>query len=570
MSDQPQRPGAEVPPRTSSAADPTRPVQAARTDVEATQGYQPADLDAGEFLLSQEDAPTAQVQPPHHKTVDAIRSEHTTAPQDSPQPPPAARPQPHPQGKGTTLGDFRLLSKLGGGGMGTVYKAHQLSLDRDVAIKVLARHLAANPTFVQRFLREARVMARLDHPNILRCFEVKQEHGLHYYAMDYIDGGSVESWVRKLGRFSVGDALHVLLACARALEHAHEQGLIHRDIKPENVLLTRKGVVKVADLGLVKALGEDLSLTESGVGAGTPTYMAPEQMRNAKYADARSDIYALGSMLYRLLTGELPFKGETAPELLEAKDRDHVRPARQANPDVPPRLDLILERMMARRPEQRYPNCTELINDLEGLGLANPVLSFIEPGSARPSRPTTPPKPRAQPAPTPQARREVTEGTDRWYLLLPDEAGKLTTHKLATTTVAALIHKGKVDAKTAASKDAPDDYRPLGSYAQFQSALRERESQARNERKTETFKSVYAQLEREERQRQRRRWLWNIYLRVGGWVKLLIWLAILACAGIVLYPLTLKGIAWMKSKGGDFKNLERPPLEKPLEQKPGR
>src|SRR5262249_46604308 len=158
---------------------------------------------------------------------------------------------------------------------------------------------------------------------------------------------------------------------------AHESGLIHRDVKPANVLLTSRGVVKVADLGLVKALQDDMGLTQSGVPAGTPMYMAPEQARHAKHADARSDIYPLGCMLYRLPTGRLPLEGDSEAELQEAKDKGRVPPARQINPEVPARLELILDKMMARRPEHRYQTCTEVIEELEGLDRANAALSFL-------------------------------------------------------------------------------------------------------------------------------------------------------------------------------------------------
>src|SRR5262249_4105972 len=160
-----------------------------------------------------------------------------TAAPPAPKPQPAAKPPP----KVVTLKDFKLLKKLGEGGMGTVYKAHHLRLDRIVALKVPFKHLIKDPAFVTRFYREARIMARLDHPNILRCFSVGEENGYHFLAMEYIDGDSMQSWLKKLGKLSVGDALHVLLACLHAMQHAHEQNLIHRDLKPDNLLVTSKG-----------------------------------------------------------------------------------------------------------------------------------------------------------------------------------------------------------------------------------------------------------------------------------------------------------------------------------------
>src|SRR5262249_21613680 len=160
--------------------------------------------------------------------------------------------------------------------------------------------------------------------------------------------------LRRQGKLAVGDALHLVLATAAALQHAHEQNLIHRDVKPDNILLTRKGVVKVADLGLAKARSEDLDLTRTGTGAGTPYYMAPEQARNAKYVDGRSDIYALGCMLYCFLVGKLPFEGDTALALIQAKEVGKFPPVRKSVPEVPERLDLIIDKMLAKNPQHRY------------------------------------------------------------------------------------------------------------------------------------------------------------------------------------------------------------------------
>src|SRR6516164_4367326 len=221
----------------------------------------------------------------------------------------------------TSLRDFRLIKKLGEGGMGKVYKAQQISLDRVVAVKVPFKHLVKDQSFVQRFYREARIMARLDHPHILRCYGVGEENGWHYLAMEFIDGASMQSWLEKVGKLSVGDALHVAIATGHALQHAHEQDMIHRDIKPDNILVTNKGVVKVADMGLAKALTDDLSLSRTGTGAGTPHYMAPEQARDAKHVDNRSDIYALGCMLYCFLAGKPPFAAETYMELILSKEK---------------------------------------------------------------------------------------------------------------------------------------------------------------------------------------------------------------------------------------------------------
>ena len=223
-------------------------------------------------------------------------------------------------------------------------------------------------------------MAKLDHPNIIRSYGVGEQHGYHYLAMEFVDGGSLQDWLKRRAKLVGADAVHVILACARALEHAHRHTVVHRDIKPDNVLLTRGGVVKLADLGLAKATEEDVGLTQSGVGAGTPLYMAPEQAASAKYADARSDIYSLGCMLYCLLTGRPPFKGETDSGIAQGQGSRHLSVRAACQPgSAAARLDLIVDKMCARKPETRYQTCTELIKDLEGLGVASAGSAFSPP-----------------------------------------------------------------------------------------------------------------------------------------------------------------------------------------------
>src|SRR6266496_2705196 len=170
------------------------------------------------------------------------------------------------------LGDFQLLRKIGEGAMGAVYKARQLSFRRDVALKILFPHIANNPKLVARLYREGQVMGQLGHPNIVQAFGVDEYQGWHYIALEYVDGQSMQKWLVQLGRLSIGDALHIILACARALEYAHNLGFVHRDIKPDNILIDTAGAVKVADLGMVKIDEEDLSLTQTGHAVGTPWY----------------------------------------------------------------------------------------------------------------------------------------------------------------------------------------------------------------------------------------------------------------------------------------------------------
>jgi serine/threonine-protein kinase len=277
-----------------------------------------------------------------------------------------------------TLGDYQILKKLGGGAMGAVYLAQQRSRNCLVALKVLSRQLSTQFIYVQRFYREAEMMATLDHPNLVRLQGVGSEHDFHYFAMEHMDSGHAGVVRQRLGEnLSVGDVLYIVRCAADALRYAHEEHqIIHRDVKPSNILLNHLGHVKVSDLGLAKPLVEDLSLTESGVGVGTPEYMSPEQMRDAKRADHRSDIYALGGVLYYLLTGALPFQAEGFGDLLLVKERGSFVAARRKNRHVPERLDLMVDRMLARDVRNRYQTYTELLRDLDRVGLAHAHLSF--------------------------------------------------------------------------------------------------------------------------------------------------------------------------------------------------
>jgi serine/threonine-protein kinase len=325
-------------------------------DLEATDEYRPAQPDA--------DAPAPSTPIPL-----------------APNEPPVAK-KPTVVQKTSVLGDFRLVAQLGAGAMGTVYRARQISTPRDAAVKVLSRELARRPDFVQRFQREARLMSRLDHPHIVRCYAVGESHGFHYLALEYVGGGSVASWLERLGRFDLADALSVVLGCAQGLQYAHEHNLVHRDVKPDNLLFSDEGVVKVADLGLARATDDDVSLTQTGIAIGTPLYAAPEQCRSARSADARSDLYALGGVLYHLLAGRPPFDADNFLELIKAKERGTFAPLRRVRGDLPETVERMVTRLLARLPEQRYQDCGELIEDLTWQGPVREVPSFFWEGGA--------------------------------------------------------------------------------------------------------------------------------------------------------------------------------------------
>jgi serine/threonine-protein kinase len=278
------------------------------------------------------------------------------------------------------LGEFRILRRLGEGGMGAVYLGYHEGQACQVAIKVLADHLASNRASVDRFYREARIGALLDHPHIVRGITAGQDRivGKHYIVLEFVDGTSAHVLLERFGRLTVPDAVRITLDIARALEYLSSRDFVHRDIKPDNILITRSGVSKLADLGLAKRIGETSHLTALHQGFGTPYYMPYEQAMSARRVDGRSDIYALGATLYHLVTGEVPFPGENYQEIVEKKAIGRFALASTLNPEVPAGLDRILARTLAREPRDRYQSATELIHDLERSHLARAVPSFVE------------------------------------------------------------------------------------------------------------------------------------------------------------------------------------------------
>ncbi|NQT54288.1 serine/threonine protein kinase, partial [bacterium] len=263
------------------------------------------------------------------------------------------------------IGQFRLIERIGQGGMGTVYKARQESLDKTVAVKVLSPALARRGDYVQRFLREARSCGQLSHPNIVVGIAVGEADGYYYFAMEYVDGPTVKDVMRREGKIGERRALEITLAIARALEHAHEQRLVHRDIKPGNILLTTDGTPKLADLGLAKEVETDQSITQAAIPIGTPYYISPEQVRGQQDVDQRADLYAMGATLYHMVTGVVPFEGATAAVVMTHHLNDPIPDAREHAPDVSGSLVSIIRHAMAKDRDARYQSATELREDVE-------------------------------------------------------------------------------------------------------------------------------------------------------------------------------------------------------------
>jgi len=325
---------------------------------------------------------------------------------------------------------------------------------------------------------------------------------------------------------------------------------VHRDIKPDNILVTNKGVVKVADMGLAKALADDLSLSRTGTGAGTPHYMAPEQARDAKHVDGRSDIYALGSMLYCFLTGKPPFSGETYVELLLAKEKGTFKKSRLTNPQIPERLDLMLDKAIANKPEYRYQTCADFARDLESLNLAGETLSFIEgarprsaagpaskpaakPGQA--TKPGAPTKGAATGAPAAAGAKPGAGPTSVWFLRTVSEKGTWVKRKYSTAQIVEMIKEKDFDIEATVSRELKGPYLRLNQVKEFEKALTARASKAKADKRADQFHNAYDSILKGEKSFYRMRWIKNKLRIAGGIVSFIVFLAVLAGVGFLIF-----------------------------------
>ncbi|HYE03886.1 MAG TPA: protein kinase [Planctomycetota bacterium] len=254
---------------------------------------------------------------------------------------------------GREIAGYRIESQIGVGGMGQVYRATQLSMNRSVALKILSPRLAASPRFRDRFQREARAAGRLHHPNLIAVHDVGEVDGMMFFSMEIVEGSSVKELINELGTLPEDRAIDITRQCLRALGYAHDHGIVHRDIKPDNLMLTTSGLVKVADLGLSKVDSplEDSFTTQAGTMMGTPYYMAPEQGRDAHRADARADLYAVGATLYHMVCGKVPFEGETPVAILiNASTQPLNFPEPGPSPSVRRVIAMLMEKKAVDRP----------------------------------------------------------------------------------------------------------------------------------------------------------------------------------------------------------------------------
>jgi serine/threonine-protein kinase len=277
------------------------------------------------------------------------------------------------------LGRYEVLTRIGAGGMAAVYKAMHVDLGREVALKVMPPEMAARRESVERFRKEAQLAAKLRHENIVTIYEVGESNGTHFLAMEYVDGTDLQNYIAKKGKLDPEEARRIAIQATRALALAHKHGIVHRDIKPSNLLMSDrdgKYVIKLTDFGLARLVEDtDYNITRAGTTIGTVDYISPEQARNSRSADIRSDIYSLGCTLYHMLAGNPPFfEGDLTERLLKHVESE-PEDVRLANPKVPAGLAVVLQKMMAKKPDDRYQTPADLLQDLEQLPRGEPLTS---------------------------------------------------------------------------------------------------------------------------------------------------------------------------------------------------
>jgi serine/threonine protein kinase len=264
------------------------------------------------------------------------------------------------------LGDYDLLAKVGEGGVGKVYKARHRITRELVAIKVMIPELAENPILLERFKQEFAAARVLNHPNIVRALRHCIQGKTPFLVMEWVEGESVGAKLEREGALPEAEAVSIITQVCKGLHQAHKQGITHRDIKPDNILVTPDGKAKLADMGLVKRMEAQVNLTRTGRGLGTPNFMAPEQFRDAKHADALCDIYSLGATLYQMVTGDLPFRANNPVDMFTMKMRGDLTPPRQRMPTLSEQVENAIQFAIRADPDQRPASCLEFIAALEG------------------------------------------------------------------------------------------------------------------------------------------------------------------------------------------------------------
>jgi serine/threonine-protein kinase len=261
---------------------------------------------------------------------------------------------------GQSLGSYQILRRIGFGGMGVVYLARHQSLDRLDAVKFLPEQFAQDAAYIELFFREAKAAARLSHPNVVGVHDAGSISGIYYFVMDYVEGRDLGTILKERGAFSVPDAVNYIRQAAQALAYAHKKGIIHRDIKPENLLLTSEGVIKVADLGLAKWIGDtDGTFTQGEWVLGSPIYISPERLKDPHFNDPRTDIYSLGATFFHLVTGRIPYQG-SSPVIMSQHLTAPVPDPTESNPVIESRVSVIIRKMLAKELADRYQTMEEV------------------------------------------------------------------------------------------------------------------------------------------------------------------------------------------------------------------
>ncbi len=291
---------------------------------------------------------------------------------------------------GLTLGQYQIGERIGAGGMATVYRGLQTSLNRDVAIKVLPAYFANDQSFVGRFKQEAQSVASLRHPNILSVFDFGEQNGIIYMVTEYVPGGTLAN---RLGTpRSLDETLMLMTPLAAELDYAHSRGIIHRDLKPANVLMTLSGEPILSDFGLARLLEGSVRISRTGSTLGTPEYMSPEQAM-ALDVGPQTDVYAFGVLLFEMLTGSVPFPGDTPVAIILAHLHQPPPSPRSLNPKIPEQVEAIVLRCLAKKPQDRYPSASEVLRAIES---TRPYRRDDRHRSGRGVRPSTPPQPMPQ------------------------------------------------------------------------------------------------------------------------------------------------------------------------------
>jgi serine/threonine protein kinase len=343
-----------------------------------------------------------------------------------------------------SIGNYDLLDKIAEGGMGAIYRGRHRETGQIVAIKIMPAHMAQNAILLKRFEQEFRAASRLDHPNIVRALDYGESGSQPYLVMEFVDGESLGQKIEREGRMSEQEAIRVIAQVAQGLHRAHKLNLVHRDVKPDNILLSRDGQAKLADLGLVKEADTDLNLTKTGRGLGTPHFMAPEQFRDAKNADARCDIYSLGATLYQMVTGDLPFQSTGPLDAWMKKIQNDLISPRGVVPSLSERIDWAIMRAMSADPAKRPESCREFVEDLTG-------------HSTRRGLPTD----------------SNAAANELWYLVYKDETGTTHTVKGSTSAIRRSLKDGLLgDAgNVRASRSKTGPFESLRGYPEFRDIL---------------------------------------------------------------------------------------------------